>query len=136
MKLKSVKNRKPRPKLSIKALRDLANRNGKYTAKLAFERAMKYNQCPPWARKGKVYRAIEKIYIEAQILKLTTGKKYEVDHIVPLFHFKVRGLHVPGNLQILSRRHNKIKSNHFRVGFITPSRVKRCKTAEKKTSKS
>lgn len=116
MKLKfQRKIRKPRKRLSTKALRDLATKNGKYTAQLALTRALKYNQCPAWAQKGKIWKQIEKIYIEAQILCLTTGRKYEVDHVVPLYHWTVRGLHVPANLQILSRRHNKVKSNHFYV---------------------
>lgn len=38
---------------------------------------------------------------------------FEVDHIVPLTHDRVSGLHVLSNLQVLTRKDNRAKGNRF-----------------------
>lgn len=64
---------------------------------------------PSWANK----EAIEKIYIEARMLSLSTGIKHEVDHIVPIKGEQVSGLHVEYNLQILTKKENRDKWNYL-----------------------
>lgn len=64
---------------------------------------------PPWADTA----AIDSIYQWAAWLSAATGRKYEVDHIVPLNGEKVSGLHVPANLQILTREDNHDKGNSW-----------------------
>lgn len=64
---------------------------------------------PTWADLD----AIEAIYAECRAISKRTGKKHQVDHIVPLRGKEVCGLHVPDNLQILLKSENRSKSNRY-----------------------
>lgn len=96
--------------------------NAKLTFKLAWERAKKFKAIPKWAKSSKVQRQILNIYLDAQNRNLQTRSKWQVDHIIPLFSYKVCGLHVPENLQVLSKRSNESKSNHFRCYKVVNGR--------------
>ncbi len=62
---------------------------------------------PPWADK----KAIARLYRLAVEVQKSTGIPHHVDHIVPLNHPLVSGLHCEANLQILPARDNISKSN-------------------------
>jgi hypothetical protein len=72
-------------------------------------RIYKKEATPKWVNMEKV-RAI---YDQAAELTLTTGILHEVDHIIPLRHPLVCGLHVETNLQVLTQIENRKKSNKF-----------------------
>lgn len=64
---------------------------------------------PPWAD----FSQIRKVYDQAQQKSLETGIPHNVDHIVPLNHPRVCGLHIALNLQVLTEAENGAKSNYW-----------------------
>lgn len=88
--------------------RDWRKRNlAKDCARVAARRAAKIRATPPWAD----MRAIAAIYEEARRLTKEFGEPFEVDHIVPLNHPRVCGLHCEANLQAIPARRNRAKGN-------------------------
>lgn len=79
--------------------RENSGKNASYCAK---RRAAKLKAIPPWAD-------LEKIKVFYQ--ECPDG--YHVDHIVPLQHPLVCGLHVSENLQYLTAEENLKKGNQF-----------------------
>jgi hypothetical protein len=65
--------------------------------------------CVPWADRAK----ISAIYSEARRLTKETSTPWEVDHVIPLRHKLVCGLHVHTNLEIVKQTNNRQKSNKF-----------------------
>ena len=72
----------------------------------AYRRASKRNATPPWLTEEQK-KEIQGWYKRAKI----EGK--EVDHIIPLAHDRVCGLHVPWNLQLLTKSENCRKNNSW-----------------------
>ena len=62
---------------------------------------------PKWVDR----ETIKQIYLAAQKQGLT------VDHIIPINHPDVCGLHVPNNMQLITLKENTMKSNRFN-GYV------------------
>lgn len=72
-----------------------------FAKRTAHRRAMKLKATPHWTDQ----KLLHEIY-------LNCPEGYEVDHIIPLNHPQVCGLHIPANLQYLPATENRRKSNH------------------------
>lgn len=81
----------------------------KEAARAARRKAALLRACPPWANHDQ----IDKFYALARSLTEQTGVRHEVDHIHPLRGEALCGLHVPWNLQILTKSENSRKKNKF-----------------------
>lgn len=66
--------------------------------------------CPSWLSKDDRQR-INDIYMQAQLTSQTTGRRYVVDHIIPITSNVVCGLHVPWNLRVITNEENAKKWN-------------------------
>lgn len=93
-----------KPKRRASTARWEANNPGARLARKRFRDAQKHMATPAWVDRV----ALNQIYAIARLLG-----EHHVDHIVPLSHPRVCGLHVPWNLQILSPEENLSKSNKF-----------------------
>ena len=77
----------------------------KHNSYSAQGKIVKLRACPPWVNRVE----IQSVYRSAK------QNGMQVDHIVPLRHSLVCGLHVPWNLQLLSKAENCRKRNRFVV---------------------
>lgn len=80
---------------------------GAKAADVAKRRCSKQAATPSWIDSRQVIA----IYNKCQQITKETGILHEVDHIVPLRHKLVSGLHVPWNLQIIPAKENRQKNN-------------------------
>lgn len=90
----------------------IKNNRAKYAHHLAVYRAKKLKATPKWLTSDHLIE-IENIYLKCKNKSKEEGIDYEVDHIVPLQGENVSGLHVPWNLQIISKTENRKKGNTF-----------------------
>ena len=95
---------KTRKEQCLKATQAWRRRNLAYDAMRQRERtALKKRAIPSFIDRELVLH----MYQEARYFQM------DVDHIVPLKHPLVCGLHWEGNLQLLDRSHNRSKGNRF-----------------------
>jgi 5-methylcytosine-specific restriction endonuclease McrA len=88
-----------------------ANRQ-KMTAKTARRLAAQEKRVPSWLTEED-WALIHSFYAKAAELTKNTGIPHEVDHIIPLRGENISGLHVPSNLQVLTKHQNAVKSNKY-----------------------
>jgi DNA polymerase III delta prime subunit len=86
-----------------------ANR-GKVNTKWMKREAAKKSRTPAWLTDDD-YWMIEQAYDIANKRTQMLGVQFHVDHIVPLQGKTVSGLHVPWNLQVITAKENRMKSN-------------------------
>lgn len=89
------------------------NNKEKTAYKRARQRASKLNATPKWLTSEHKSQILA-FYRAAKDLTVKTGTKHEVDHIYPLRGKNGCGLHVPWNLQVLTKEENQKKSNKVR----------------------
>ena len=87
---------------------------GKVNANAAKRRAAKLQRTPKWLTKED-FKKIEAIYKLASTIQKLTSILYDVDHIIPLQGKAVSGLHVPWNLQIITKEENVKKKNKLLI---------------------
>jgi hypothetical protein len=89
-----------------------------YKALTSFRRRRFRDATPPWLT-HKQKSEIRNLYRIAITMSQTTGEQYVVDHIVPLRHKLVCGLHTYENLRVIKAKENLLKSNKFSVFNFT-----------------
>jgi len=99
--------RKKNPESAYKHRRE---NPGYYSSKESERRARKAQATPPWVTK-EMQVEIQNMYNLRDRLNGLTVSDLEVDHVVPLNGKTVCGLHVPWNLQLLSKKANVSKGN-------------------------
>jgi hypothetical protein len=105
-------HRKRNPEAANGATRRYRKRNpGLINAHCSARRARQFSATPPWMD----FKSLRIIYERAKQLTKQTGTSWHVDHIVPLKHPQVCGLHVPWNLQIIPAAENQRKNNSYDV---------------------
>ena len=106
---KELRDRRMTPEAKAKRAEYWKNNPGMKSAICAARRVRQKNAYPAWADR----KAIAEIYRKAELLTERTGTEHHVDHIDPIHHRLVCGLHVAANLQILTADENRRKSNRF-----------------------
>lgn len=86
----------------------------KYRHVRAKRRAAERQRTPAWLTSDD-YWMVEEAYSLAALRTKMFGFRWDVDHVVPLLGKNVSGLHVPNNLQVISAKHNRSKSNKYKV---------------------
>jgi len=81
----------------------------KACAASAKRRAVSQKATPQWANEF----FIQEMYDLARRRSASTNISWHVDHIVPLKHELVCGLHCENNLQVVTAKFNMQKQNHF-----------------------
>ena len=119
-----IEARKERSRANYKAKRQHFSEKNKAYRKaradlVAFHAAKsrrgKKRATPKWLT-DQQKEQMKQFYLLARDCFITSGQRYDVDHIVPLNGKTVCGLHVPWNLQVLPKDINMSKKNKLNQG--------------------
>lgn len=88
------------------------NNRAKVKAKKIRNKNAQLQATPTWLTEEQ-WEEMNDIYRLRDILTEETGIEHQVDHIIPLQGEDICGLHVPWNLEVLSRDENAKKSNNL-----------------------
>jgi len=99
-------------RLKAKVSEYAKNNPHKVNALNSSRRSSKIKRTPNWLTSGQK-KEIQYFYDLSSFLTKITKIRHEVDHIIPLLGRTVSGLHVPWNLQILTKSENSSKNNRF-----------------------
>ena len=88
----------------------------RYLERMRHRASVPKGSTPAWLNKSQK-KAIRDVYEHARDCRAVSGQQYHVDHIIPLRHPLVCGLHVPWNLQVLPQDINDSKGNFFEGGW-------------------
>ena len=80
----------------------------------AKRRSAKLNAVPKWVNQAEL-DAITCLYTEAKRLEELHSEPYHVDHLIPLIHPLVCGLHCLSNLRVIVAKENLITPENFDV---------------------
>ncbi len=83
-----------------------------YVAKSAKRRAAKLLRTPDWLTEEDLF-TIQEVYHLCELRSKATRVEHHVDHIIPLQGRDVSGLHVPSNLQIITKQENLAKGASY-----------------------
>lgn len=83
-----------------------------FAAKTRKRKSAKLQRTPSWLT-DEHHKQISMFYWEAAEVSKLVGEFHTVDHIIPLQGKTVSGLHVPWNLQILTKSENSAKGNRL-----------------------
>jgi hypothetical protein len=101
-------NRAHRDRLYVAKQKYLRAHPSSRNAEAARQRATRLRATPKWGQD-----TIAAIYAQAAQVSIETGVPHDVDHIVPLRHPLVCGLHVEFNLRVIPASVNRAKGNRF-----------------------
>lgn len=114
--IKSPEERKQRKKLWNKKHREKPASRAYQAGYQRNRQALKLQRTPDWLTEHQK-DATQAHYDLAAYLNTIMDQKIEVDHIVPLQGKLVSGLHVPWNLQLMTKEANSSKGNRFDYGY-------------------